>query len=347
MKENVQSLKTIVFLMVLGGVIGYIYTQVVYFSQPNPEGSIWLGITIGMGVSGLSAIFEIIFVDKPESKIRDLPFWASFLIRVVTHLLLIVLVILLVQLTYSKLIGTPFYLIGQELGDTLTDIGFSFIIIALIIFWLQMRVFIGARTLKNLIIGKYDRPQLEECIFMIVDVAGSTSAAQDIGDRKFHEFLNRLFILFDAAIHKNDGEVHSYVGDAIFIVWPFSQDKNVNARAFKTLCELHQICIAKQNQIIKEFGIKPKIRAAIHGGPIVIGEMGQRKRQITYLGNTLNLTARLEGLAKELDTSYLVSDEVLDRSNLPKNIHVNSLGQKSVKGSAKKLAVSQIVIEAN
>ena len=333
--------------MILGAVIGYAYTQVVYFSRPNPDGNIWLGTTIGMSLSGLSAIFEIFFVGKPESKIRALPFWASFLIRVLIHLGIIIVVILVVQTVYSNLVGTPIYVIGAELGDTITDIGFSFVIIALIIFWLQMRVFIGGRTLKNLIIGKYYRPQSEERIFMIVDVAGSTSAAQNIGDDKFHSFLNRLFILFDAAIHKNGGEVHSYVGDAIFIVWPFSQDKEANARVFKTLSELYQICIAKHDAIIKEFGIEPKIRVAIHGGPIVIGEMGHRKRQITYLGNTLNLTARLEGLAKELNAPYIVSDEVLNRSNLPEALNVKPMGQKAVKGSAKKLAVSQIVIEAN
>jgi len=74
--------------------------------------------------------------------------------------------------------------------------------------------------------------------------------------------------------------------------------------------------------------------------------MGHRKRQITYLGNTLNLTSRLEALSKSLDIPYLVSDEVLERSSLPQSMKITSLGEKDVKGSAKKLAVSQIVIEA-
>lgn len=345
MSTTLTSLKVVLFLMILGAIVGYLYTQIVYFSRPNPDGNIWIGTTIGLTLSGLSAFFEIFFVGRPESKIRALPFWASFLIRVFTHLFITIFSILVVQTIYSKLVGTPIFLIGDEVGDTLTDIGFSLFVIALIIFWLQMRVFIGSRTLKNLIIGKYNRPQTEERIFMIVDILGSTAATQEIGDSKFHTYLNRLFILFDQAIHINGGEVHSYVGDAIFVMWPFEKDPKLNERIFKTLQELHRICEKKNDAIVREFGIPPKFRAAIHGGPIVVGEMGYRKRQITYLGNTLNLTARLEALSKELEIPYLVSDEVLKRSSVPAALKSISLGEKSVKGSAKKLAVSSIVIE--
>jgi len=129
-------------------------------------------------------------------------------------------------------------------------------------------------------------------------------------------------------------------------MWPFEENSQKNERVFKTLYDLDQICKTKQEVIMKEFNLPPRFRAAIHGGSIAVGEMGHRKRQITYLGNTLNLTSRLEALSKSLDIPYLVSDEVLERSSLPQSMKITSLGEKDVKGSAKKLAVSQIVIEA-
>lgn len=345
-EETIADLKTIFLIMLSGAVIGYLYTVVVYLSRPDPEGSAWIGVFIGAIMSGASSVFELFFIAKPESKIRALPFYASFFIRVMVHLGLIIITILLVQSVYSYVTGSRIFLIGDNLGDTFTDIGFSIIILTMIIFWMQMRVFIGSRTLKNLIIGKYYKPQNEERIFMIVDILGSTAATQKIGDDRFHTYLNRLFVLFDEAIHKNGGEVHSYVGDAIIVVWPFASDDKINERIFKTLKELHSLCEIKHAKFVDEFNIPPKFRAVIHGGTIVVGEMGHRKKQITYLGNTLNLTSRLEGLSKELDIPYLVSDEVLSRSSLPNSIKSISLGEKAVKGSAKKLAVSQIVIEA-
>jgi len=343
--SNLSNLKTILSIMLFGAIIGAVYAELVYLSRPNPQGSIWVGVFIGMLLSGGSSAFEVLFVSKPQSIIRALPTYLAFLVRLIVHLIIISASIFIVQLAYNQITGSDIFLIGGNLEDTLTDIGFSVVIVSLIIFWMQMRVFIGSRTLNNLIIGKYHKPQSEERIFMIVDVVGSTAAAEKIGDEKFHMFLNRLFILFDEAIHKNGGEVHSYVGDAIIIVWPFSQDENANGRVFKTLKALHRICLQSRDAILRDFGVKPEIRASIHGGSIVIGETGHRKRQITYLGNTLNLASRLEALAKEIGQSYVVTEEVLQRSQLPKGLVIRSMGEKLVKGSAKKLAVSGILIE--
>jgi len=344
--NSIGNLKTVLSVMFFGAIIGAVYTEIVYLSRPNPDGSIWIGVFIGMLLSGGSSAFEVFFVSKPESRIRALPFYLAFLIRVIVHLVIIFTSIKIVQSVYTRLTGSDIFLLGDSLDDTIIDMGFSIIIVSLIIFWMQMRVFIGSRTLNNLIVGKYHKPQSEERIFMIVDVVGSTAAAEKIGDEKFHMFLNRLFVLFDEAIHKNGGEVHSYVGDAIIIVWPFLNSEKENGRPFKTLLALHHICIDKGQAFLGDFGVRPEIRASIHGGSIVIGETGHRKRQITYLGNTLNLAARLESLAKEIGQSYIVSEEVLQRSQLPKGLAIRSMGEKLVKGSAKKLAVSGILIEA-
>lgn len=347
MTENTKSnIKIIVSVMLVGAFVGLIYTYAFYLSRPDPEGSIWIGISIGVLLSGFASAFEIFFINSPESKIRTLPFLVSLIIRITVHFTIIVVIILIVQKIFPFMTGRTVHLISDTPQDTIIDIGFSILILSVIIFWMQMRVFIGSRTLKNLILGKYYKPINEERIFMIVDVLGSTAATQKIGDSQFHAYLNRLFILFDQAIHKHGGEVHSYVGDAIFIMWPFEENSQKNERVFKTLYDLDQICKTKQEVIMKEFNLPPRFRAAIHGGSIAVGEMGHRKRQITYLGNTLNLTSRLEALSKSLDIPYLVSDEVLERSSLPKSMKITSLGEKDVKGSAKKLAVSQIVIEA-
>lgn len=345
-EDLLSNLRTIITISMIGAVIGVLYTQVVYLSRPDAEGSIWIGFFIGSFVSGLSAVFEIFAVNRPESRIRALPFLASLFVRIVSHLVLIIVTILCVQSVFNAIAGTRIFLIGSEVGDTATDIIFSMLVLFVVVFWMQMRSFIGSRTLKNLIVGKYNKPQQEERIFMIIDILDSTMGTQKIGDSKFHSYLNRLFILFDEVIHKYGGEVHSYVGDAIFVMWPFENDPKRNERVLKLLRALDELCERKRDAIIKEFGLSPSFRAVIHGGPIVVGEMGHRKRQITYLGNTLNLTGRLENLSKELDIPYLVSDEVMSKVKLPEKVSIKPLGEKAVKGSTKKLAVYQILIEA-
>ena len=61
----------------------------------------------------------------------------------------------------------------------------------------------------------------------------------------------------------------------------------------------------------------PSFRAAIHYGEIVAGEIGDVRREIAYVGDTLNVAARLLDAAKELGHDVLVSDELLAQGPLP------------------------------
>jgi len=336
------------FLTVLGigGVIGWAYSSVVYLSSPDADGSVWVGIVSGALIFGATSAFELKLVSRPESKIRSLPFITSFLIRVLVHVAIIISALLFVQLMFSYLIGTRVFVVEDALSNTSTDIIFSFLVVSVFVFLFQARNFIGGRNLKYLMLGRYYRPQIEERVFMIIDIAGSTIAAEKIGDEKFHRFLNRLFILFDDPIHKYGGEVHSYVGDAIIAVWPLANDKRKNTRVFQALLEIQEICREKEGVLINEFNIQPNIHAAIHAGRVAVGEMGLRKRQITYLGNTLNLTFRLENLSKnpEVTQGMVVSNSFLQNSNILETMRVKPIGKRELKGSKEKLDVSSISI---
>jgi len=63
--------------------------------------------------------------------------------------------------------GRSVHLISDTPQDTIIDIGFSILILSVIIFWMQMRVFIGSRTLKNLILGKYYKPLFKSAIYSL------------------------------------------------------------------------------------------------------------------------------------------------------------------------------------
>jgi adenylate cyclase len=69
------------------------------------------------------------------------------------------------------------------------------------------------------------------------------------------------------------------------------------------------------------------------------GECGDSKRQITYLGDVLNVAARLEQLAKTIDADFVVSADMLLRLALPPNVHVLDRGEHTLKGVAKPLRV--------
>ncbi len=45
-------------------------------------------------------------------------------------------------------------------------------------------------------------------------------------------------------------------------------------------------------------GQVPRLRAALHGGTIITAEIGIDHHKITYFGDTINTTARLESFAR-------------------------------------------------
>lgn len=341
-----SELQVIFTATLMGLLIGSAYTYVAYLSKPGADGQLWLGAGIGASIACLISYFEIIFVGRPESKIRQLPFWFSLIIRAVVHLEIIYFSIHAWQIIYRKITGIELQIIDSDLNDTLMDLGFSMIIVLIIIFYMQMRLFIGSRTLRNLIVGRYSRPQLEERVFLILDLVGSTKLAQELGDVEFHKFLNRVFILADGPIHKHGGEVHSYVGDSVFATWPVTQNKSQNTRALKAAKDIDAVIRGASDAIERKFNTKPAVRIAIHKGPVVAGETGHRKRQITYLGNTVNLASRIESLTKTGIGPYLASREYLQVCDLPVGTGVEDLGEFDVKGAKAPIGISRVYFEA-
>jgi adenylate cyclase len=55
----------------------------------------------------------------------------------------------------------------------------------------------------------------------------------------------------------------------------------------------------------------------IHGGDVIIGDIGYRERTVlTALGDSVNVAARLQEMTKSLDCKVVVSEEVYSRAGI-------------------------------
>ena len=79
----------------------------------------------------------------------------------------------------------------------------------------------------------------------------------------------------------------------------------------------------------------PYCRAGLHCGPVIVGEMGDFKREIAFLGDTVNTTARIQEACKEYGADLLVSSELLNKLQVPRDYKVTSLGEIRLKGKDK------------
>jgi adenylate cyclase len=71
----------------------------------------------------------------------------------------------------------------------------------------------------------------------------------------------------------------------------------------------------------------------------VTGEMGSVKREIVFLGDTVNTAARIQELCRETGDRVLASADLIDRLQLPRGIVKRSLGDLRLRGKGADLAL--------
>jgi len=156
---------------------------------------------------------------------------------------------------------------------------FSFVASFAVLFVFEIGQIVGLCTLRNIVLGRYHRPRYEERLFLFADVAGSTSLAERIGPAGVHRFLAGVFRLASDPIGDHGGEIYQYVGDEMVVTWTVAQARS-DARPIACFFAIVAALEAAAPAFEREFGATPRLRAALHAGPVITGEIGESKRDI-------------------------------------------------------------------
>jgi adenylate cyclase len=198
---------------------------------------------------------------------------------------------------------------------------------------LQMSRLVGERTLRDIVFGRYHRSRTEERFFLFVDIAGSTPLAERIGPDAVHRFLGEVFRLASDPIDDHRGEVHEYVGDEVVITWTVVEGRD-GARPVACFFAIEQAVARAAPEFEREFGTVPRLRAALHGGPVITGEVGGRRRAIVYHGDVMNTTSRIEQMTRDLERQFLVSGDAMERLADLAGFAFEDLGLQRLRGRA-------------
>ena len=167
---------------------------------------------------------------------------------------------------------------------------------------------------------------------------GSTALAERLGELAFHRLVNRFVVDLGEAITARRGEIHKYVGDEVIATWR-AADGIAGARCvlacFEALDRLARLAPLYQ----RDFGAAVECRAGLHLGPVVAGEMGAVKREIAFLGDTVNTTARVKEFCRQTGNRVLASAALVDRLDLPAGILKRPLGDLRLRGKQSDLAL--------
>jgi len=307
-----------------------------------PGSSVMVALFSGVLTSLIIATPLVLFELRGERialwrRLRRLPLVVYFGIKVIFYLVVIVGGLLLSRLITSPIANVP--LDADEVFRT--SIVFSTIMSVAANLVLAMGGLLGFGTLKNLLTGRYVQPKREERAFLLIDLKDSTGLAERLGPVLFHELLNDFFRdVADAALECN-AEIHKYVGDEAILTWTSAValgDSGCLACPFV----VRDFMEANRQSYLKRFGAVPSFRASLHCGEIVTGEIGDVRREIAYVGDTLNVAARLLDAAKTLGRDVLISADLLARATLPSGIVAEPLPTLTVRGRAVPLEIAAL-----
>jgi adenylate cyclase len=220
-------------------------------------------------------------------------------------------------------------------------------ILPLMLFMLLIQVsrLVGGHTLRDVAIGRYHRPRLEERFFLFLDIVGSTSLAERIGPHSVHRFLDRTFQIASDPIDEQHGEVYQYVGDEMVITWTVYEGA---ARGYPLACyfEIERALAKEAEEFQHQFGTVPRLRAALHAGSVIAGEVGGSRRSIVYHGDAMNTTSRIEQATRDLRRSFLVSEDAFNRFEHKEPYKFEDLGDQQLRGRTDPLRLYAVSIES-
>lgn len=285
-----------------------------------------------------------------NEKFRNKAYWIG--IAAVTVSFFVIVGIITVSLaTVASLVET-----GKPLFDPETKNAFSnFVmdsfhlknmvvwscVVALTQFFLQVNDKFGQGVLWSFIMGKYHSPREEERVFMFADLASSTTIAEKLGHKNYHNLLKDFFADITPAIIHNKGEIYQYVGDEIVISWKMKNgiDKNRCVQCYFDMSKAIQNLKPKYESV---YGLVPEFKAGLHYGKVIAGEVGIIKRDITYSGDVLNTAARIQSKCNEYRVKILSSDELLALLSFGSLFKQIPIGEIELKGKGNKVALSTL-----
>src|SRR6202040_563822 len=153
-------------------------------------------------------------------------------------------------------------------------------------------------------------PKKTDITVMFSDIRGFTSISEKLDAQELALFLNQYLSDMTWIVFKTNGTLDKYIGDAVMAFWgaPFEEPGHAT-----NACHAALEMIARLAEMQKKWRAEGRpvldIGVGLSTGVASVGNMGSSLRYgYTALGDTVNLSARLEGLNKEYGSHILLSE---------------------------------------
>ncbi len=304
--------------IIVGIILGTIYGSIEYIARSDslyPQAYFPLIIRANLAaffITISAAVFEIFLKDHFLQK--------TFIYLVLVHSIFYTFIISF----WLAIINGFWGIINQKISFSEGMSAYLFNrshFINLLFIFLLLVVFMGLRQINSLhrrgellkfIVGKYHRPKELNRIFCFIDIKSSTSIAEQLGHYQFSLFLKDYYSDITDAIRNTNAEIYQYVGDEIVLTWSIANGMK-NNNMLNCFFEMKKLIDVQKPKYLKRYGVYPEFKAGIHSGKVIVTWVGEIKKQIVYIGDVLNTTARIQEASKRLSKEFLISGDLLEQ----------------------------------
>ena len=287
----------------------------------------FIGIITGILYGLLELIFENVWMQRKSLGRR-------LTIKTVAYTILIGTVLSVTINYVNHIIELPTTLSKDrifESGAIFSILTFFILASSLFSFFRMVNEKFGPGILWHMIMGKYRSPRVEKKIFMFLDLKSSTTLAEHMGYLKYSALIQQCFYDLNEVVQYYHGQIYQYVGDEAVICWDYEKGIAENA-CIDFYFAFRNRLFEKKDFYEKEFDVLPEFKAGLHGGELVVTEVGVVKKEIAYHGDVINTTARIQDQCNKLGKELLISGELFNDLHLHQKYLPSHLGEVLLKG---------------
>jgi adenylate cyclase len=171
-----------------------------------------------------------------------------------------------------------------------------------------LSTYVGRDAGERILQGQIRRGDIEriEAVILLSDLRDFTAQSDRLPGEAVIGLLNSYFDCLVPALEAHGGEVLKFVGDGLLGILPVAADPAAACRGALAIADEARAALAQANA---ERG-EPRLRygLALHLGEVLYGNIGSTGRlDFTTTGPAVNLTARLETLARDLGRELVAS----------------------------------------
>jgi len=197
------------------------------------------------------------------------------------------------------------------------------------------------RLLRN---PKLVEPKKTEITVMFSDIRGFTTISESLDAQDLALFLNQYLSDMTGLVFEYQGTLDKYIGDAVMAFWgaPFEVDDHAVNGCNSALKMMQRV---REMQREWEAQGKPQLDIGIglNSGVASVGNMGSALRYgYTALGDTVNLSSRLEGLNKDYGT-HIIVNETTYAATREGNFVYRELDLIRVKGKTQPVMIYELI----